>query len=360
MKARASIRSLAISVPGTVRTNDWFRQNYPAQVAAAEDRSLAKLWKAGAPSDPFSIEMAPYLEDPFRGTIERRVLAPGEKALHLEHDAAQKALAAAGMAPNDVDLMIVTSFLPDQIGPGNAVFLARELGFKKPAFNLESACASSVVALHTASGLVSAGMYRNVLVVSSCTYSRYADPVDSLSWFMGDAAGAFVVGPSRGDDGLLGMHTIPTPETCNTFYFDRGDGDVPVMRCTPETGRILQATGETHLRTCCEGAARDAGVALSDIDFFVFNTPTAWFDRFAARALGVDPSRTISTYTRYANVGAALMPANLHAAALEGKVKRGDRVLVYAVGSVSSASAAVVRWGDVAVHSRPTLASMVS
>jgi 3-oxoacyl-[acyl-carrier-protein] synthase-3 len=348
MKARAKLRAIAVSFPKTVRTNEWFRTHYPEQVAAAEERSLAKLWQPRGDADAFTIEMGPYLRDPFRGTVERRVLGSGETALMLERDAAQKALAAAKMQPNDVDLMIVTSFLPDQIGPGNAVFLARELGLKRPAFNLETACASSVVALHTAHGLIASGLYQTILIVSSCTYSRYSDPADSLSWFVGDGAGAFVVTTTADDEGLLGAHTIPTDDTCETFYFDPAPSGraTPIMRCTPDTGRILQATGEGHLRTCVMGALGVAGLELRDVDFFVFNTPTAWFDRFAARALGVDPSRTITTYPTVGNIGAALMPANLHAAAAAGKIKRGDRIVLYAVGSVSSASAAIVRWGN--------------
>jgi 3-oxoacyl-[acyl-carrier-protein] synthase-3 len=116
---------------------------------------------------------------------------------------------------------------------------------------------------------------------------------------------------------------------------------------------VLRETSALHLRSCCEGAARAAGVALGDIDFFVFNTPTAWFDAFAARVLGVDRSRTISTNKLYGNIGPVWMPANLYHAACDGRVERGDLVMLYAVGSVSSASAVVMRWGDVALGPPP-------
>ena len=98
------------------------------------------------------------------------------------------------------------------------------------------------------------------------------------------------------------------------------------------------------MRVCCQGAAEAAGVALRDIDFFIFHTPVPWFAPFAARALEVDPSRTICTNRWFSNVGPALMPANLHYAARQRKIKHGDLVLLQSIGSASSAGAVVMRW----------------
>jgi 3-oxoacyl-[acyl-carrier-protein] synthase III len=349
------IRSIAASLPKTARTNDYYRSRHPEVVAEAEKKTLARVWSKDAAverkTNAFDAEMLRYIEDPFRGTIERRVLAPGENALPLEADVARKALAAAWMQPNDVDLMLVTSFLPDQAGPGNAAFLARELGMKRPAWNVESTCSSANVALQTACALVKAGQYKTVLVVVSCTYSRVSDDRDTLTWFLGDGAGAFVVSRVPDGQGLLGQHTVSTSDTCHTFFYKRtmdGALDSGVrIQCTRETGRLLQETAEPLLHECSRGALRSAGLDLKDVDFFVFNTPTAWYASFCARAMGVDPSRTVNTYPLYANVGPALMPVNLHHAARSGKIKRGDRVLLYTVGSVSTASASIIRWGDV-------------
>jgi 3-oxoacyl-[acyl-carrier-protein] synthase-3 len=356
MTRAAGIKAIGVSHPETVRTNAYYEERYPDRVAAIAEKSLGKLWSASDPNAPkprtdaFSVEMAAYLNDPFRGTVERRVVREGETALSLEKAAAERALTAAKMTANDVDLMIVTSFQPDQLGVGNAAFLARALGMKRPAWNLESACSSSVVSLHTACGLVASGQYERILVVASCTYSRNADDSDSVSWFLGDGAGAMVVGVEEAKHGLLGMHTLPTTETCDTFYYALdGGGARMVMQCTPSSGKILAETAEPHLLACVEGAAKKAGVRTSDIDFLVCNTPTAWFSAFAARALRIDPAKTISTFPKTGNIGCALMPANLHAAAREKKIKKGDLVCVYSVGSVSTASAAFLRWGDVAV-----------
>jgi 3-oxoacyl-[acyl-carrier-protein] synthase-3 len=121
------------------------------------------------------------------------------------------------------------------------------------------------------------------------------------------------------------------------------------LRCKPETQRILRETAPGFIRDCCEGAARRAGVGLDDIALFVFNTPTAWFAAVCVRALGITADRTVNTYPAYANVGPALLPVNLHHAATEGRIRRGDLVLAFTIGSVSTAAATVMRWGDVAL-----------
>jgi 3-oxoacyl-[acyl-carrier-protein] synthase-3 len=354
------MRSLAIHFPETIRTNDFFRQRYPDVVAAAEQKTLARMWSASdrsAASEPFDAEMEPYLRDPFRGAVERRVLQPGETALSIQTVAARDALAAAGIAPGDVDLTIASTFYSDGLDVGNAAFLARDLGLGGTCFNHESGCSSSISAFQVACGLVRAGMYERVLVVVATSYSHVLDLEDSVAWFVGDGAGAFVVGELPPGEGLLGARSVHTAETCGIFYTELVDdpvaGPVRRTRTHPRAGKVLRDTSAVHVRRCAEGAAEAAGVALSDIDFFVFQTSTAWFAAFAARALGVDPARTISTYPLYANVGSALMPANLFHAAHEGRIRRGDLVMMLSLGAVSSANAVVVRWGDVALGPPP-------
>jgi 3-oxoacyl-[acyl-carrier-protein] synthase-3 len=252
------------------------------------------------------------------------------------------------MSARDVDLAIVCSFLPDQPGVGNAAFVARELGLRAPAFNLESTCSSGLVALQTACAYVRAGDHGSILVVVSCTYSRVSDPRDSLSWFLGDGGGAFVVGAVPDGEGVLGAGTVHTAETCGTFSYRIADNAIRIG-ASASTARILRETAAGYLRACVDQALARAGVALTDIALFVFNTPTAWFAKTCARALGVPEARTVDTYPLYANMGPALMPINLHHAAANGRIRRGELVLVFTIGSVGTASAVVMRWGDVAL-----------
>ncbi|BAY49948.1 3-oxoacyl-(ACP) synthase III (plasmid) [Scytonema sp. HK-05] len=353
------IRSLALSVPNTIRTNDYYRNKYPELIAQSEQRSLAKLFSLAdsTPSNEFDLEMMPYLSDPFRGTVERRVLAPDESSLTLEYKAAKDALDAAKLSPDDVDLMIVASLVGEQIIPGNAVFLAEQLGLQCAAWNLDSMCSGAMVALQTANTLVRAGEYRNVLVVSSCTYSRFVDERDTMSWVTGDGAGAFVVSPLQANQGILGSKTVHTAETCGAFYTELAEDSQGQPRLFLRSGkganRIISSTFANYVRTCCNGAATAANVTLDQIDFFVFNTTTAWFVNFCARVLDIDLERTINLYPQYGNVGPIPVVANLYHAAQLGKINENDLVLVYSLGASANATATVMRWGDVALGPVP-------
>jgi 3-oxoacyl-[acyl-carrier-protein] synthase-3 len=125
------------------------------------------------------------------------------------------------------------------------------------------------------------------------------------------------------------------------------------MRANKSAGGVLRETAGEYVRSCCERAAKNANVDLKDIDFFVFNTPTAWYASFCAKVLGVDPERTLSKYSLYGNIGPALMPTNLYHAYAEGRVKPGQLVMMYSVGSSSTASASVTRWGEMAIGPSP-------
>ena len=178
------LKSVGVSVPDRVLTNDHWRHNHPHLVSEAEGRiwmwKKPMEWTEG--SEVFNREMSPYVKDPFRGARERRYLPAEGTALALETAAATDALEAAGLEPKDIDLLICSSFLPDSVGVGGAVFLARELGLVGAAWNLESACSSALVAFQTACSLVATGQHQNVLVVASCTYSRTTAEDDPISW----------------------------------------------------------------------------------------------------------------------------------------------------------------------------------
>ena len=114
------------------------------------------------------------------------------------------------------------------------------------------------------------------------------------------------------------------------------------------------AATQDYLRACVDGALAMAGAAVADVDFWVFNTPNAWYADFCGRVLGVGPERFHSVYPRYGNVGAALMPATLYHALHEGRVRPGQLVACYSVGSTSTASALVMRVGSIALGPYPT------
>jgi 3-oxoacyl-[acyl-carrier-protein] synthase III len=352
----AEIKSLGVEVPRIVRTNDYWRERYPDLVQDVERQGRHKVWSpppdASAPS-LFLREMARYLGDPFRGTLERRVLEPGQTSLDLECAAARKALDAAGMGPRDIDLALCASFLGDHPGLGNGAFLAKTLGLSGPAWNIESTCAGGLVGLDLAASLIASGRAERILVVVSCDYSRRIDEKDVLSWTSGDGAAAFVVGRATDEHGILGSHFLPTINTCGSLYFEYFEwapNDYGLrMQCTAEAGRLLRETSDDCVRRACNRALAEAGMTASDVAHFIFTTPTAWYVNFCARSLGIDPNRCVDTYPKYANIGPVCWAANLYEYARVRGIRPGDVVLICAIGSVSSAGAIVARFGQMAL-----------
>jgi 3-oxoacyl-[acyl-carrier-protein] synthase III len=362
---RVSIKSLSIAFPSVLWTNDYFRRRYPEMVARAEQQALAKVFGTKTEVESrkeltaFERAMAPYLDDPFRGAVARRVLAHGETILSVELAAARGALDAAKLTAADIDLVLTQSFPGDRLVIGNAGYLAAALDMKSPVFNFESACSGSLVGLQLAFSLVQGGVYRRVLVVASTSNSAITIDDDALSWFVGDGAGAYVVEESSDGSGVLGWHTINSIESNDMFIVSPVlehplSRDIRlVCKPTPKTASIVASTAEPYLRKCTSEALIKAGLCTTDIDFWVFNTPAAWYADFCAAILGVEAGRYHSIYPKYANCGAALNPAALYHAIYEKKIGAGATVLLYSIGSSSTASAVVLRLGDVALGPYP-------
>lgn len=352
----AEIQSLSVELPKVIRTNDYWRERFPEIVQNVEDQGRHKVWSPPADSRASSIfleEMAPYLPDPFRGTIERRALAPGQTSLDLECIAARKALDALGIGPRDIDITLCASFLGDYPGLGNGAFLARELGLSGPAWNIESTCAGGLVGLDMASSLIGSGRAKKILVVTSCDYSRRIEDKDVLSWTSGDGAAAFVVGQATGDRGILGSFFTPTTSTCGSLYFEYCEKEPGAyglrMQCTAEAGRLLRETSEDCIRRTCEQALAEAGLTTKDVAHYIFTTPTAWYANFCARSLGIDRALSVDTHPYYANIGPVCWLANLYERARIHGIRADDIVLMCAIGSVSSVGAIVARFGSMAL-----------
>ena len=361
MNHAKGMRSLAICFPETIRTQDDWLKQFPElgdkinQKKARRSR-VAVLSSNNDELDIWSQEVRPYLSDPFRGNVEQRVLAFEESSLMLECRAGKEALEAAQLAPEQVELLMVASFDPGRIGHGNACYLAEKLGLDCPAWNLESTCSGATIALQNANALLQTGTYENVLVVVSHIGSKNVDDKDTLSLSMGDGAGAFVVDTLRPNQGILGTKIVNTTATLGAYTYEQIvnlQGEPQILTRTGENASALAETAVDLVRICCEGALAAAGVSLEEIIFFAFNTPTPWYARVCSRALGIDPERTINLYPRYANIGPVFPLANLYHAAQTGKIHENDLVLVYTNGASATATATVMRWGDVALSSPP-------
>jgi 3-oxoacyl-[acyl-carrier-protein] synthase-3 len=354
MKTTAAIKAIATAFPTTVRTNDYWRTRVPEVIEMLERKAATQVWEAD-PEEPslWTETMAPYLDDVFRGSVERRVMTGNERVLDFEVRAAKRCLAEVKLSPSDVDLVLITSLFPDQLVFGNGVFFAEAMGMSCPCWNLESACGSALADLLTAASFIESGRANNVLVVISCGYSRALPDTSPMSWTSADGAAAILLSRGHGDEGILGSKVVATPETIPAFTWGVKDDPVVQQTITFATTKVASAllgrSAAQHLPRCADAALAASGMTRADIDFAIFPTPAAWFAEFGRRTLGLRPDQTIDTYPRLSNTGPVLSPQNLYFAAREGHVKPGDRVLFVAQGSMSSCGSLVLQWGDVAI-----------
>jgi 3-oxoacyl-[acyl-carrier-protein] synthase-3 len=269
------------------------------------------------------------------GIRERHIVADGEFTSDLALGAARNALEAAGRTAADVDLIVLATSTPDMVFPSSACLLQAKLGAKNgAAFDVQAVCSGFVYALSTADLYVKAGRAKCALVVGAEVFSRILDWNDrSTCVLFGDGAGAVVLEPSS-EPGILSSHL-------------HADGSYAAILNTPGhvCGGAIQgdptlkmdggAVFKLAVRVLEEGA-REAlaanGLGVSDIDAYIPHQANVRIISFVAKKLGLADDKCIVTVERHANTSAASVPLALDTAVRDGRVKRGDTVMLQGVG----------------------------
>lgn len=352
------LASLAVRVPAAVRTNDDIARRQPELLAAAAGGSLAGAFRPveavpRAQEGAFDRHRARYAADPFAGGAERRVLDRGESVVDILEAVALDALAAAQTTADACQLVMVASVVPSRVWPGDAIHLADRLGTRAAVVNVESWNSSFLVAVQQACALVAHGQHEQILVACACTNTRLAEPSDTFSWLMGDAACACVVRRGSTVATLSGATFLNTRETRDAFAIEvvsPHDGPPGVrLRPTASTRPALVAPFEEQVRDTVGMALARAGCEIADIDAFALYWPTAWLVDTTAELIGAPPDRCIDLFGRYGNVGPVIPALGLCHAAMTGLAIPGSRVLVFVTGPMGNAGAAVMRWADIPV-----------
>lgn len=287
--------------------------------------------------------------DPYRGARRRRWFPKGLPSSDAEADAGRAALASAGLYPQDVDALLLQSFLPDQLQPNNAALVAHKLGLcRGPAWDVNAVCSSSLAQLSVAAGLIASGQARVVLCVQSTAYSPVTDPASTASVVLGDMASAFVLGPRPGATLATRWHTD------GQFYpaVQLRREDAPYWAATEEPvdivfrhelmGAYLRATAE-HAVGLCGAVLRASDLELSSVDLSVTHQAMSWFPAFIADAVGLRDGVMFDTFEEYASIGSCSIPASLHEARLRGRLGPGARVLLFVSAAGKTFGAAALR-----------------
>ena len=269
------------------------------------------------------------------GIRERRV---GGSTAGLAAEAGRKALAAAGVDPADVDLIVLATTTPDETMPATAATVQHELGTACGAFDLNAACAGFVYALAAAHGLVGAGVQR-ALVIGSETYSRILDWDDrNTAVLFGDGAAAVVLEAHDGPGQLLG--------------WDAGTDAAARIHLHCDLGGTLKMAGKEVFRRAVrvvvdssQKALASAGLTADDVTLLVPHQANKRIIDAACSRLGIPAERAAMVLDRTANTSAASIPLALADALDHGRLVPGDIVLMVGFGAGMSWASAVLRWG---------------
>jgi 3-oxoacyl-[acyl-carrier-protein] synthase-3 len=281
------------------------------------------------------------------GIRQRHIAADGQLASDLAVEAARSALAAAGIQPGDLGLIVLATTTPDMVFPSTACILQAKLGARRcPAFDVQAVCSGFVYALSTADLFVRAGHCQFALVVGTEVYSRILDWKDRGTCVLfGDGAGAVVL---AADDapGILASRLHADGHYSDALavpgQVDRG-GVRGKPFVTMEGGVVFKFAVRV-LEEVVGEVLEAAGLRQSDIDWLIPHQANIRIIEGTARKLGMSMERVVVTVDRHANTSAASIPLALDEAVRDGRIRTGQHVLLEAVGGGFTWGACLVRW----------------
>lgn len=288
------------------------------------------------------------------GIKERRIAPPEEAASHLGTKAAIAAMKHAGVTPDEIDLVICATITADMPFPATASIIQDNIGAKRAgAFDMQAGCSGFVYGLTLAAGMVNSGTYEKILVVGSDLLSRMTDYTDRTTCILfGDGAGAAVVAPVE-DGGILSTVLGSDGSGADALKVDAGGSKMPASAETIEgrhhyTKMDGQAVFRFAVKIMGEAAVQaldKAGIKPEDIDLLVPHQANIRIIESAARRLGVPMDKVFVNVHKYGNTSAASIPIALVEACQEGRLKKGDIVVIVGFGAGLTWAANVIKWG---------------
>ena len=285
------------------------------------------------------------------GIRQRHIASDDETTASLGEAAARKALAASGLTPADIDLIVLATSTPNNTFPATAVEIQQRLGMQHGfAFDVQAVCSGFLYALTTADLYIRGGVARRVLVIGAETFSRILDWTDRTTCVLfGDGAGALVLEAQQGegtvaDRGILTASLRSDGAHKEKLYVDGGPSTSGTVGKLRMEGREVFKHAVGMITDVVEAALGDAGVTADDIDWFVPHQANKRIIDASARKLGIAEEKVVITVDRHGNTSAASVPLALATAVADGRIKKGDLVLLEAMGGGFTWGAALVRW----------------
>jgi 3-oxoacyl-[acyl-carrier-protein] synthase-3 len=316
------IRSVGAYLPTNVMTND----------------DLAKIVDT---SDEWIVQRT--------GIRQRHIAAEGENTSDLATAAGRRALENAGITADDIDLIIVATTTPDMTFPATAAVVQQKLGMHHgAAFDIQAVCSGFVYAVGTADSYLKNNLAKRVLVIGAETTSRILDWNDRTTCVLfGDGAGAVVMELGKEgakERGVLATALRSDGHYWNKLYTDGGPSSTQSMGHVRMEGREVFKHAVGMITDVVHSVFEQSGYGVDDLDWFVPHQANKRIIDGAGQKLGIPAEKVVVTVDRHANTSAASVPLALNTAVADGRIKRGDLVMIEAMGGGFTWGASLIRW----------------
>jgi 3-oxoacyl-[acyl-carrier-protein] synthase III len=285
------------------------------------------------------------------GIRERRIAADGETTADLGENAARAALANAGLSISDIDMIILATSTPNNTFPATAVEIQHRLGMSHGfAFDTQAVCSGFVYAVTTADQYIRTGFVRRVLVIGAETFSRILDWTDRTTCVLfGDGAGAVVLEASKGDGsiadrGILASALRSDGAHREKLYVDGGPSTTGTVGHLRMEGREVFRHAVGMITDVIEATYAATGLGSDQIDWFVPHQANRRIIDASAKKLGIASEKVVMTVDRHGNTSAASIPLALCEAVGDGRIRRGQIVLLEAMGGGFTWGSVLLRW----------------
>lgn len=285
------------------------------------------------------------------GIRQRHIAADGEFTSHLAIQASQRALDHAGIAAADLDLIVLATATPDETFPATATRVQAALGMTRgAAFDVQAVCAGFVYAVSVADSLLRSSVASTALVIGAETFSRILDWNDRGTCVLfGDGAGAIVLKAEQGggtsaDRGILANALHSDGRQHDILYVDGGPSSTKTTGYLRMEGKEVFKHAVVNMAAVVGEVLEKAGLQVTDIDWLVPHQANKRIIDGTGRKLGLPPERVVVTVDRHANTSAASIPLALDVAVKDGRIQRGDLLLLEGIGGGLAWGASLVRW----------------
>jgi 3-oxoacyl-[acyl-carrier-protein] synthase-3 len=285
------------------------------------------------------------------GIRERHIAAAGELTSDLALHAARAALINAHVEASSIDLIVLATSTPDQTFPATAVSVQAGLGITHgAAFDLQAVCSGFVYALSVVDAMLKSGGFKRALVIGAETFSRILDWNDRTTCVLfGDGAGALVLEaqPQPGttaDRGILTAHLRSDGRFKSKLYVDGGPSSTQTVGHLRMEGRDVFKHAIAMITDVIDDAFKATGTSAADIDWFVPHQANKRIIDGSAHKLGIAPDKVVITVDRHGNTSAASIPLALADAVADRRIKRGNLILLEAMGGGFTWGSALLRW----------------